>query len=79
MLSHFVLKNEETPATLWIHVRCLNIYKTEMLLSDFTTEVSKLMIACCTFCPIYAMLGPFYSKQTSFISLKEMKNYHDRQ
>lgn len=73
MLSHFVSKNEETPATLWIHVRCLNIYKTEMLRSDFTTEVSKLMIICCTFCPIYATLGASYSKQNSFISLKERK------
>lgn len=79
MLSHFVLKNEEMPATLWIHVRCLNIYKTEVLLSDFTTEVSKLMIVYCTFCPIYATLGASYFKQNSLMFLKERKNYHDRQ
>lgn len=54
MLSHFVLRNAEMPEALWIHVRCLNIYKTEVLLSDFTTELSNLVIVCCTFCPIYA-------------------------
>lgn len=54
-MSHFVLKKVDTPATLWIHVRCLNIYKTEVLLSDFTTEVSKLVIVCCTFYGIQSM------------------------
>lgn len=79
MSSHFVLKMKRHRHFVIICQMSQYLENRNATLRSFTIEISKLVIVCCTFYPIYATLGASYSKQNSFISLKEGKNYHDRQ